>query len=306
MKKCRHSSPTEIAIHTVRFEVENTLEEAWTVDQMAARAGISPGYFAHVFSHLFTEAPMVWLTRLRLEQAALWLKYSLVPTAEIAPCVGYQSREGFGRAFVRQFGMSPGRFRNQAHHRLVRMARRPAVRRAALPVQICHRAAEPVIGLRHTGPYHNLPAVWNCLRQWACKSSLLMPNLRCVGVNYDESDITAPHHLRYDAGLIPPPVGPWPHFMRLFTLPEGLYACAEFQGNARQLMMAWNWFIAIWLPASGFYVRKFGFFDEHAAETLLKPPLTLLNLMTRQYHARLFIPVSAQRELNAMPVSKKR
>jgi transcriptional regulator GlxA family with amidase domain len=91
------------AILPVCLHVEKHLSEPWSLEQMAALANLSPYHFAHEFSRIKKEHPIHWLTRMRLEQEAIWLKFTTRSTWEIAGECGYQSREGFSRAFSRRF-----------------------------------------------------------------------------------------------------------------------------------------------------------------------------------------------------------
>jgi len=55
---------------------------------------------------------MTYLTRLRMHLAARALVTSAVKMPTIAEQVGYESEAAFNRAFSREFGMSPARYRS--------------------------------------------------------------------------------------------------------------------------------------------------------------------------------------------------
>ena len=82
----------------------------WTVGHLAEHVHMSRSAFALRFKTLMSETPMQTLTRIRLRAAArkLLLGESLLGAAL---SVGYGSEESFSRAFKRQFGLSPGRWR---------------------------------------------------------------------------------------------------------------------------------------------------------------------------------------------------
>ena len=54
---------------------------------------------------------MTYLTRWRLQLAARTLERTSRGVAEIAADVGYESEAAFNRAFKREFGQPPGRYR---------------------------------------------------------------------------------------------------------------------------------------------------------------------------------------------------
>jgi AraC-like DNA-binding protein len=55
---------------------------------------------------------MTYLTRWRLQLAARSLERTSRGVAEIAAEVGYESEAAFNRAFKREFGQPPGRYRS--------------------------------------------------------------------------------------------------------------------------------------------------------------------------------------------------
>jgi len=55
---------------------------------------------------------MTYLTRWRLQLAAESLKKTSRGVADIATDIGYQSEAAFSRAFRREFGQPPGRYRS--------------------------------------------------------------------------------------------------------------------------------------------------------------------------------------------------
>jgi AraC-like DNA-binding protein len=54
---------------------------------------------------------MTYLTRWRLQLGAQMLGSTSYPVAQIAAEVGYESEAAFNRAFKREFGAPPARFR---------------------------------------------------------------------------------------------------------------------------------------------------------------------------------------------------
>ncbi len=208
----------------LKLAVEKELSHPWSLERMAELSGVSPYHFCREFSRIQGESPINWLTRMRLEYAAAWLKFSSASTAEIAQQCGYESREGFSRAFARKFGCSPQVFRKNARSNLDRLARKRSVQRAEMPVTVVRQEERTVLCVRHTGPYHRATRAFALLGEWALGASVPLADACCVGINYDEPDITPVLHRRYDAGLVLPPPGPIPPFLHVLRLPKGRYA----------------------------------------------------------------------------------
>jgi AraC-like DNA-binding protein len=86
----------------------------WTVKDLAKAAGLSRSVLAERFQHYLGEAPIAYLTRWRLQLAAQKLAASSHGVARIAAEVGYRSEAAFNRAFKREFGLPPARFRGNS------------------------------------------------------------------------------------------------------------------------------------------------------------------------------------------------
>lgn len=84
----------------------------WTIAHLANEVGISRSTLVARFTRYLSEPPMAYLTRWRLQIAARSLEKTSRGVAEIAADVGYESEAAFNRAFKRQFGQPPGRYRS--------------------------------------------------------------------------------------------------------------------------------------------------------------------------------------------------
>jgi AraC-like DNA-binding protein len=83
----------------------------WTIQDLADRAGLSRSPFAARFVRLVGESPIAYLTKLRMRKAASMLRSQMVSMMDAALASGYQSEAAFSKAFRRQFGVPPGKYR---------------------------------------------------------------------------------------------------------------------------------------------------------------------------------------------------
>lgn len=88
-------------------------EHAWTIESLATTVGMSRSAFALRFKTLIGEAPMEYLTRCRIHKAGRLLRESDLSIGQVAQRTGYDSEASFNKAFKRQFGLPPGKFRNK-------------------------------------------------------------------------------------------------------------------------------------------------------------------------------------------------
>jgi AraC-like DNA-binding protein len=87
--------------------------EAWTVESLAKEAALSRSALAERFTHLVGEAPMQYLTRWRMQRAAMLLRTRNVSVFEAAMEVGYASEAAFSRAFKKVVGIPPSAWRQR-------------------------------------------------------------------------------------------------------------------------------------------------------------------------------------------------
>ena len=85
----------------------------WTIADLADHVGISRSALVERFTRYLSEPPMTYLTRWRLQLAARSLERTSRGVADIAADVGYESEAAFNRAFKREFGQPPGRYRSE-------------------------------------------------------------------------------------------------------------------------------------------------------------------------------------------------
>lgn len=86
-------------------------ERPWTVQSLAASAGLSRAPFARRFTETVGSPPLTYLTWWRMTTAARLLRESDRPLRAVAARVGYVSEFAFAKAFKREFGVAPGRYR---------------------------------------------------------------------------------------------------------------------------------------------------------------------------------------------------
>ena len=83
----------------------------WTIAELATEVGASRSAFVERFTRYLAEPPMAYLMRWRLQLAARALGSTSRGVADIAEEVGYESEAAFNRAFKREFGSPPARYR---------------------------------------------------------------------------------------------------------------------------------------------------------------------------------------------------
>ncbi|MGW2593095.1 AraC family transcriptional regulator [Streptomyces sp. NPDC001515] len=83
----------------------------WTVEELGTLAGLSRAAFSRRFTTLLGQPPLTYLTWWRMTTAGHLLRTDDTPLRVIAQRTGYTSEFAFAKAFKREFGVAPGRYR---------------------------------------------------------------------------------------------------------------------------------------------------------------------------------------------------
>lgn len=93
--------------------LHSRIAHPWTLAELAKGVGSSRSGLVERFTRYLNEPPMAYLIRWRLQLAARALCSTSRGVAEIAEQVGYESEAAFNRAFKREFGSPPARYRRE-------------------------------------------------------------------------------------------------------------------------------------------------------------------------------------------------
>ena len=109
---------TDDPLERARLQIDAHLFEPVTLAQFARAAGLSAYHFSRQFTARFGTSPMAYVRARRLATAANRL-FDVPPPSliNLAFDCGFDSQEGFTRAFKRAFGVSPGLYRRQGVRR---------------------------------------------------------------------------------------------------------------------------------------------------------------------------------------------
>jgi len=97
------------AVSLMQKHIVENLDEV-TLDSLSAAAGYTKYYAVRLFKELTGKTPGEYIRALRLTKAAEELRDNNVKIIDAALSTGFDSHDGFTRAFIRQFGLTPKRY----------------------------------------------------------------------------------------------------------------------------------------------------------------------------------------------------
>ncbi len=83
----------------------------WTLDDLAAEVHLSPSRLSNVFVEAYGKTPLAFLTMIRAEQLAEYLRETDLTVTAAMQRVGWNSRSHASRLFREYVGLTPGEYR---------------------------------------------------------------------------------------------------------------------------------------------------------------------------------------------------
>ena len=95
------------AVRKMQFYIENHLDEKISLSDLASISFYSPWYSYRIFMEILMISPSDYIRRLKLSNSALRLRDEKQKIVDIAYEFGYDSVDGYQRAFFKGFGLNP-------------------------------------------------------------------------------------------------------------------------------------------------------------------------------------------------------
>jgi len=198
----------------VLTHIQEHLDEALELEELAQVACFSSFHFHRVFAAMTGETIADHVRRLRLERAAMELRSSAKQVIQVALDAGYEAHEAFTRAFKAAYGISPAGFRRKTGPIAVLAAPSGVHFRPGVPLttfntnhittkvmKVITRKIKPmrVAYLRHVGPYEDVRPTWNDIMARLSADKQIRTRSVFIGIGHDNPSVTPAAELRYDA-----------------------------------------------------------------------------------------------------------
>ncbi|MEK8031240.1 GyrI-like domain-containing protein [Ideonella sp. DXS29W] len=246
-------------LNQVLDHIDNHLDGDLSLEVLAGLAHFSRHHFLRVFQEWYGEAPMAYVRRRRLEAGAALLRYSADPIGDVAARCGFDTADGFTRAFRQYFGQAPNRWRAYTPPPAPEL---PPLR--PWPVRIEQLPAVRVAYTRRVGVYGEASeAQWRQLSDWI-HSQGLGPLVR-FGMGLDDPGLTPPARCRYDVCAALPETFEPPPRTPIKMILGGPHAVLSYSGPPQGSGAAWVWLLHRWLPHAGHQLAPRAAFERYPA-----------------------------------------
>lgn len=179
--------------------IETHLDEDFDIDTLSKIAGYSPFYFCRIFKANVGESVMSYSSRLRVKKASSEIINSENSIIAIALDVGFETPNGFNKAFKRVFDMTPTEYRKK-HFELFFNYKENIVQTP----KIEERKSTYIVYNTKYGAYEiSANQAWEELiwKLDADKRISILTNSELFGICYSDPEVTPPEQIRYDAAI---------------------------------------------------------------------------------------------------------
>jgi AraC family transcriptional regulator len=248
-------------VRHVQNYIANHLADKLSPSDLSKLVNLSPHHFHRVFRGVTGESILEYVRRLKLERAARRLRVTGQKITEVAFDAGYDSHEGFTRAFRQHFGVSPFEFRGQPPLSV------PSPISSPEKVEIRDIASIAIAQVRHVGSYAESGKVFPTLINWAASQNLDLSQARVFGLCADDPDITPAERLRFDACIEYQGSGSESLGITTGCIPAGKYAIATHVGTYDTILDTYLALIGGWVPTTDYELC-----DEAVVEFYMDDP----------------------------------
>ena len=107
----RRFAPLRVEVRRAADLLREHPERRWTLEEIAAEVHLSPSRLSSVFVEAYGKTPLAFLTMLRAEQLAKYLRETDLTVTTAMHKVGWHSRSHATRLFRQYVGVTPGHYR---------------------------------------------------------------------------------------------------------------------------------------------------------------------------------------------------
>lgn len=264
--------------------IEQHLAEEWSNARLAEIAGYSEFHFLRAFRRCVGVTPAAYIRKRRISEIVRRIGQEDRPLADIAFDMGFNSKENFTRAFLREHRILPSAFRST-----------DCSLRLYAPFTFACRAPEPTVSMLYMQPFSLMvypcdeaipSSFWNRYntegRSARLSGGRIVPDWGVMRWNADRSALDYFIGVRAEDAL-----GDLSGTVRLEST-GGLYAAFDTPSATQHdfvttINRTWDWIYDVWLPSSG-YRRAPGLEMECYTES------------SRTYTERIFVPLETEEQ----------
>jgi len=276
-------------IQKVLAYIMENLDRPLSLKEVARAASFSEYHFHRIFSAFMKESPAAYITRKKLEKAAVKLAYSPNATvSQVAFEFGYASVSGFSKAFNQCFGYRPSEITRARLNPGFQEGKVPCAHGSSVETERLFvgpsgedwsgrfRELDTQVAIRTVSGFelhcltspggYELAAIRNTWIE-------LVERLEDAGINvgacerfaisHDHPGLTPPEKCRYDACVAFADNDAKALSLATFAVPPGRYAVFTVEGPEASILGQYLEFYTVWMPQSGYEPDHFPVLEHY-------------------------------------------
>jgi AraC family transcriptional regulator len=261
----------QIRINRVFEYIEKNLDAELSLTTIADIAFFSPFHFHRIFKAITGETVNEYITRRRVEKAALELLHKNIPVSDVFLKYGFADNSSFTRTFKKFYGVSPTEFRKQNPNRFSKIRQLDSKNGQTYPdndkyicainnlknwiqmnakieireIQKMELACVPAIG------HNNIATAYQKLMRWAAPLGLLNERTKMLTVYYDSFKVTEADKVRTEACMVLHETVKVAGEVKLSTIEKGKFIVGSFEIGLDDFEKSWT-SLFIWMNENGY------------------------------------------------------
>lgn len=265
----------EVRFDRVLAYIYEHLDEDLDLIKLAEIACLSPYHWHRIYRGIYGESIVATVKRLRLHRAAGYLAQTDMTIERVACKSGYRNVQSFTRIFKAEYGLPPAQYRHRGSHtRFLQQTMNEVLEMYDIEIRKVPKLK--TASLSHSGSYMNIGKAFDTLFGTLNARSQFTPNMRTIGIYYDDPEVVPENELRSRACVIVgedfKPEAP----LQEEEVAAGSYAVLTYKGPYSDMLAAYNWFYGEWLTQSGHEAGDAPVFEEYLNDPRNTSPAELL------------------------------
>lgn len=242
--------------------IENNLKEKISLDTLSSQACFSKYHYDRIFRTFVGESPIEYVRKRRLSKAAKELVETNKKIVEIGIEYSFSSPEIFSRAFKKEYGVTPGNYReaqsfialydkvdlikNRINKLCEGRIKEPEI---IIKEKFYVMGMECLIDIEENGNNQSIPKLWNIFLSEKVKLGNCKKNDNMMGICMNSC---FSGKFSYTVCMEVENIEEVPLGMSLKTIPSSAYAVFTHKGPLDKLSDTYDMIYGVWLPFSNY------------------------------------------------------
>lgn len=276
-------------VHEVLNYIHNHLSDDLNIKLLAEQFGFSFFHFHRILKIYLNEPPGSYINRVRLETAVKIIRYSDLPLSEIALQIGYCDCSAFSKAFSKEFGISPQKFKSNnsivlnthVDYKINSFGKLVSDIRP----KIVLLADKPIVYTRFTGEYTGTEFnnVWDNFWEVVRRNNILSWKPDVFSVYFNDPHETNADECRAECCVASNKKISDSEYVETKTFTGGKYAMFRYKGPHKRLLEINEYILREWISNSSLKPRNSPLVEKYLNNYRIVEPNSLLT--------EIFIPI---------------